>query len=365
MATSILQGLGGLGRDLGEGAQQVADQRRQEAQQRMDQARLQLSIREFQQRMKMENAAQLSGTFQTPDGSVFGVVRDPNTGAISTRSLYKSSTQYPDFRSVDDMVAWGIAHGDDALVKKATDYKKSLEKPVPDKYSAAKIVKAPGSSTGWAWDVMDETTGKSSLVLGAPNPYLSKVEAGGGGVDAYVEDLLAHRIKLSDVPSKVRGQVLEQIKGQGGLPPRTLNAQEQRELDAIKVVKPNITKLQDVITKAGALGQNSIADMVRARGQFMEYQAGKMPEGPRKDMIKAAAALQVMGAAPWVALGRGKYMYETIVQHLPKPTDTPALLNDKLNFLRGIMEDAESTMDQDTGIGDDTDEQIIKALGGK
>ena len=50
---------------------------------------------------------------------------------------------------------------------------------------------------------------------------------------------------------------------------------------------------------------------------------------PNADLIKAAAALQVMGAGPWQTLGRGKYMYETIVQHLPDPKDTPTLLYDK------------------------------------
>lgn len=51
MATSILQGLGQLGADTGTAALELADQRRKDAAQRMEQARLGLSIKELQQRI--------------------------------------------------------------------------------------------------------------------------------------------------------------------------------------------------------------------------------------------------------------------------------------------------------------------------
>ena len=37
-------------------------------------------------------------------------------------------------------------------------------------------------------------------------------------------------------------------------------------------------------------------------------------------------------------------MFETIVQHLPAPGDSPALLYDKAQFLQGIVDEARESM---------------------
>jgi hypothetical protein len=82
----------------------------------------------------------------------------------------------------------------------------------------------------------------------------------------------------------------------------------------------------------------------------LEYKYLKMaPDDPvRGELIRNSAALQVMGAAPWVQIGRGKYLFETISNHLPNPEDSPKLLLDKLKFLRGIMEDSKKALEGGT-----------------
>jgi hypothetical protein len=62
------------------------------------------------------------------------------------------------------------------------------------------------------------------------------------------------------------------------------------------------------------------------------------------DIIRSAAALKVMGVAPWTQLGRGKYLYQDITVHLPDPHDTPKQLYEKLQFLKGVIEDAQGSL---------------------
>jgi hypothetical protein len=183
--------------------------------------------------------------------------------------------------------------------------------------------------------------------------YRGKTGEGGGVTD--VDTAADMVIGGLSVPSAIalvgkgNAQRLLSALREKGWTGRKLNAQEQREKNVLERIEPALNRLQEVLDKSGERGGNSWADVAKAHLQFREYKLGKMPDGPRKDMIKAAAALQVMGAAPWVSIGRGKYLFETIVQHLPSPTDTPALLNDKLQFLRNIIDDAKSSLDVTQG----------------
>jgi hypothetical protein len=44
--------------------------------------------------------------------------------------------------------------------------------------------------------------------------------------------------------------------------------------------------------------------------------------------------LSVVGAGIWSRLGRSRYTFEVIQQHLPQPTDTPELMYDKVEWLK-------------------------------
>lgn len=77
-----------------------------------------------------------------------------------------------------------------------------------------------------------------------------------------------------------------------------------------------------------------------------KYAAGHTPSSDKRisDIIRSAAALKVMGVAPWTQLGRGKYLYQDITVHLPDPHDTPKQLYEKLLFLRGVIDDAQGSL---------------------
>jgi hypothetical protein len=127
-----------------------------------------------------------------------------------------------------------------------------------------------------------------------------------------------------------------------------LNPQERRLLDTARQMEPKVAQLEDLISKAGlqnsddAIWNKNSAAMQHLR--MYAYKAGVKPDQLHADLIKTAAALQVMGAAPWMQMSRSKYMYETVKQHLPSPTDTPALLYDKAQFLHGIITELKDSL---------------------
>jgi hypothetical protein len=127
-----------------------------------------------------------------------------------------------------------------------------------------------------------------------------------------------------------------------------LNPQERRLLTSARQMEPMVKKLEDLIDGAGLKESDAaIMDKNSAVMQHLRmygYKAGVKPDQLHADLIKTAAALQVMGAAPWMQMSRSKYMYETVKQHLPSPTDTPALLYDKAQFLHGIITDLKESL---------------------
>lgn len=133
---------------------------------------------------------------------------------------------------------------------------------------------------------------------------------------------------------------------------RKLNSQEQGLLDLTKQIEPKLDQLQKILEDNKLTDKGGILDVAKAQKNFREYQIGLKPDDVSSSIIKAAAALQVMGAAPWMKMGRGKYLFETIKQHLPSPTDSPALLYDKVQFLRSIVDEAKQSLpNQDDPLG--------------
>jgi hypothetical protein len=130
---------------------------------------------------------------------------------------------------------------------------------------------------------------------------------------------------------------------------------ERQTYDAIKQVDPAVQRTIDFLEKtkdsngkplneenAYVFGDRSaLMQHLRFRG----YKFGKAQEDISQQLIKNAALIQVLGARPWMTMGRGKFIYETITQHLPSPTDTPKNMYDKLTWLRdNVLEDARDSL---------------------
>jgi hypothetical protein len=152
-------------------------------------------------------------------------------------------------------------------------------------------------------------------------------------------------------PSKYQAAVEEYMEDNKMSPKIKLTVGEQRLKDIVKQIEPKVDQLQKLIEDNKLTDSGGIGSALGQRYEFGKYKMGIKPDKVHSDLIKAAAALQVMGAAPWMQIGRGKYMFETITQHLPSPNDSPALLYDKAQFLKGIVAEAKQSMPDAAGGG--------------
>ena len=181
-------------------------------------------------------------------------------------------------------------------------------------------------------------------------------------MEAFAQDLMARRITVNQIPAKIRGQVLTYLKNQGTMPPRALNPQEQRLADSIKTIEPTLDDLEAIIKEAKLENDNA---PIAPRTAWWQYSLMKTaPEGVRGDIIRNSAALQVMGAAPWIQMGRGKYMFEVISKHLPSTEDSPKLLLEKVIFLRKLAERSKKALGIEDEGGAGVDAEVDKILGG-
>ena len=119
---------------------------------------------------------------------------------------------------------------------------------------------------------------------------------------------------------------------------RFMTPQERQQWESIKNLEPRVNALAKFLVDNNLTAENDIIfgdrSALMQHLRFGSYKFGVKQEPMTQEMIKEAAAISIMGAAPWVRIGRGKYTLEQIQQHLPKPTDTPSQLYDKVVWLR-------------------------------
>ena len=153
-------------------------------------------------------------------------------------------------------------------------------------------------------------------------------------------------------PAKYQAAVEEYMEQHGMKPGVKLTAQEQRIFDLTKQIEPKIDQLKSLIEKNNLQDAGGPLDKFESWREWTVYSMGMKPEQLRSDLIKASAALRVMGAAPWMSIGRGKYLYEEVSKHLPNPSDSPGLLYDKAQFLKGIIDEARDSLPENAvGVG--------------
>jgi hypothetical protein len=148
----------------------------------------------------------------------------------------------------------------------------------------------------------DQTAPKKGVggILGGSKTPAKKVEpstVGGAGPVVPGLSSLAHR-KIETVQDR---QVLESSK---------------QVLSSVSDLMPLLEKIKD---------KNGLMDLAGQRAELLKYKAGLKPDGDWAKIFENSALLKVIGASMWSRIGRSKYTFDVIQQHLPDPADTPAL----------------------------------------
>lgn len=133
-------------------------------------------------------------------------------------------------------------------------------------------------------------------------------------------------------------------------------------LESGKQIISSIDDLLPILEKRK--DQGGIWDATKQYAQFEAYKHGLPPSDPELTKIfENSALLGVVGASIWSRIGRSRYTFEIIQQHLPKPTDTPKLMYDKVKWLKDNVvpaaQEAIKNPQPDAG-GDDSVDQFLK-----
>lgn len=150
--------------------------------------------------------------------------------------------------------------------------------------------------------------------------------------------------RLAGSASGARAQATQEVKT------KFMNTQERQLWEQLKTVDPMVDRLKNFIESHNLQNENGLIfgdrSALRQHLRYQGYTFGSKQEPITQELIKDAASIQVMGAAPWMRLGRGKYTLEMITPHLPRPTDTPANLYDKIIWLQeNVLQDARNSLE--------------------
>jgi len=343
---AITQGIGRLGSEYGQSREYLRQSREEEAANRLKMLQANLGLMELQRRIKQAGLAQYKGIFTDERGNVHAIVTDPETGQPTDKVLYSSQQKYPEFRTLQEMEAWGIEHDDPGLVKKAQDAIKATQRePAPPR---------PTEFDEWREQFLKKHgryPDDTEIARWHRQPHVAGATAGDLPEDKV--RALANMWHKEGIkpPAKYQAQVEEYMEDHNMEVKIKLSATEQRLSDLLKQMDPKIGQLKKAIEDAKLTSDNSFifsnhSSLMEHLRFYGQYKRGVKPEAVSANLIKLAAALQIQGAAPWVQLGRNRYTFETIQQHLPSPTDTPGLLYDKVNFLAGIAQEARDSLPQ-------------------
>ncbi len=110
-------------------------------------------------------------------------------------------------------------------------------------------------------------------------------------------------------------------------------AQDKQQLESSKQIISAVDDLMPILE--ARKNEGGLWDAGKAQANFAAYKMGLPTADPQDVKIfENAALLNVIGASIWSRLGRSKYTFEAIRQHLPNPTDTPKLMYDKVKWLK-------------------------------
>jgi hypothetical protein len=164
----------------------------------------------------------------------------------------------------------------------------------------------------WVKVPVSHTTRKSYDAVGAASPVSRTVAPSTAG-------------GLPSAPGMPKGAVDTGVHGKYSSQDAGILQSTQEIQSAANDILPILAKYKD---------RNGIMDRIAAEKAWLTYKSGFTPSDPLySQIIKPVALLFGIGSSQWTRVGRGKYLFERLSQHLPQPTDTPALLYDKINWL--------------------------------
>ncbi len=134
-------------------------------------------------------------------------------------------------------------------------------------------------------------------------------------------------------PDKVGGTSGKVVPGLSSLANRKLQTTQDRQvLESSKQIISSVDDLLPLLEKRKSEG--GLYDAAKQRAAFAAYKAGIPVDPELTKIFENSALLDVVGASIWSRIGRSRYTFEIIQQHLPKPTDTPQLMYDKVKWLK-------------------------------
>lgn len=345
---------------------EAADIRRQRAadiqKNQLDAEERRAQIQEAQQRIRAGNKVTIFGT--PYKDKVTGKMMQPAVGPNGLTAVEAQWAQSPEDKlkqqSEEEAIAianWKITFrqsvGRDATAEEVRDYMYSQQgMRLP---SAATIKTGEGTipdpdHPGMGFKIeFDKLTGKelSRIPVMLPSGYQDTVrttpqlkkDANGNWVEIPV---------TTETHRKIPGQpnAPSVPKTVGGLPTKTptprgvtdtgvhanLSSQDQGLIEGVDQIRAAASRIMPLVEKAKQ--QNSLEDKKKALWAWAQYKAGFIPSDPLYGaIIKDVALLSGIGQSQWTRVGRGRYLFEKMAQHLPSPTDTPALLYDKVKWL--------------------------------
>lgn len=184
-------------------------------------------------------------------------------------------------------------------------------------------------------------------------------------VRAAANQLLSNKIESDqDVESRIRPATRVVAMRYGWQPHQKLSVQERGILQTDQQITGFANEVLPAIEKAGLQKANSASDSARGLQAWAEYKAGRVPSDPfYAQIIKPVAAIAIAGAAPWTRIGRNKYTFDVIQQHLPQPWQTPARIYDNVKWLQDsvVPSSQQSILGKATGKAQD----VIKNFTGQ
>jgi hypothetical protein len=112
---------------------------------------------------------------------------------------------------------------------------------------------------------------------------------------------------------------------------------ERKSYDSLRLMEPMVENVMKFIEDNKLEKENDL--VFGDRSALMQhlrqkgYAFGQKQEPITQKLFKDMGVLAVQGAAPFMTMGRSVKMYEEVAKHLPKQTDTPSNLYDKLKWM--------------------------------
>jgi hypothetical protein len=349
----VAQGLGQAGEDIEKARREKVIETLNQSADTREQREAALRLRAGEQNIQQKNAPEVQYVKRGND--TYAISRDPNTGKVSASKV----EGVPPEADPEELSVSAI---EKQLGRKMSDEEKQrffkIAPPNPKAAKFGSFIPAKDSPTGYKREILDGTTLKPTgeFDYGMPPGAIPTVRTG----FKVMTDAAGNQFLVPVTTTTSKGNAPASAgggSGKGGAPTKTesgsdlpkgaiafghkpLSATERRALGDIKQIQSRIDLTMALFDRAPDLKQDN--SPIAPATNWLEYSKGHFaPSDPiRLKLIQDAAFLSLKGAAPFVTLGRGKFLLEQAQKHLPLPNDSPKLIYDKIVWLKEAAAEA-------------------------